>query len=326
MHTRITAYLYSSHNITVPISARDPEYVGGELMKNTYWVIYCFCLVKTLTLEGKHKWSKFGICVSLLMRMAPALIMSVGIPYEQKSLDVISDGFFTCILITDIMLAKMAGREIHPWVVLMSAASRLSHSFILTLCFVYYIAVFGDLCHYMNMPLLSVCRNVYCAGVYDLCHIGHKNLFKKALTYGNRLYVGVCNDVDCSSYKRPPIMTHDERCREVQGCKSVTKVIPNAPCFGLTREFIEKHQIHVVAFGEEYVSKYPNPSDDPYYGYARSIGIARAMPRTPGLSTTDLIKRIQNAREAEDTNNKGGREATPTGENDKSRNKKDKKR
>ena len=136
------------------------------------------------------------------MRLGPAVIMYLGIPYTQTSnMDVISDGFFMSILISDVTLAKMAGRELHPWIVLMSFGSLLSSPAILSLCSVYYIAVFGDLCHHMNMPLLIVCRNVYCDGVYDLCHIGHKNLFKRALSHGNRLFVGVCGDADCANYK-----------------------------------------------------------------------------------------------------------------------------
>jgi glycerol-3-phosphate cytidylyltransferase-like family protein len=103
------------------------------------------------------------------------------------------------------------------------------------------------------------------------------------------------SDEDCSKYKRPPIMTHEERCAEVQACKAVTKVIPNAPCFGLTKEFLDEHNIHVVAMGEEYLEKYPNPDDDPYYGVARKLGIAVAVPRTNTLSTTDLIQRIRDA-------------------------------
>merc|ERR1719247_1940190 len=99
----------------------------------------------------------------------------------------------------------------------------------MTLVVIYYFTVFADICHFMNLPLMSTCRNVYCDGVYDLCHIGHKNVFKNALKFGNRLFVGVCNDEECSVYKRPPIMNHEERCREVEACKHVTKVIPNAP-------------------------------------------------------------------------------------------------
>jgi len=244
----------------------------------------------------------FGILASLLMRFIPAALMHTGIIFDLTILDVICDGFFMAVLTSDITLAKMAGREIHPWVVLMSMCAVLSHSTILVLVIVYYIAVFGDLCAYLNMPLMTVCRNVYCDGIYDLCHIGHKVLFKRALAFGNRLFVGVVGDEDASSYKRPPIMSAAERCAEVEGCKSVTKVIPNAPCFGLTQEFLDKHQIHVVAFGEEYLEKYPNPDDDPYYGYVRKIGIAKPLPRTQGLSTSDLIKRIQKARPAEARN------------------------
>ncbi|GMI02987.1 hypothetical protein TrLO_g8776 [Triparma laevis f. longispina] len=288
------------YDVALPADCTDINLMGAELVKTCYYVMYITSLIKCLLLPREHWWSRFGIAASLLMRLGPALFLQFNLPYSHTaSIDVISDGFFMSILISDVTLAKMAGRELHPWVILMSFASLLSHTAIFVLCCVYYIAVFGDLCHHLNMPLLTVCRNVYCDGVYDLCHIGHKNLFKRALTYGNRLFVGVCNDEDCSNYKRPPIMTSAERCAEVAACKAVTKVIPNAPCFGITKEFIDKHQIHVVAFGQEYLERWPDPKDDKYYSYPRSIGIARAMPRTPGLSTSDLIRRIQASQPAD---------------------------
>ena len=60
-----------------------------------------------------------------------------------------------------------------------------------------------------------------------------------------------------------------------------------------------QHQIHVVAFGEEYQQRYPDPKDDPYYRVPREMGIARPMPRTEGMSTSDLIKRIQASQPAD---------------------------
>jgi len=120
------------------------------------------------------------------------------------------------VIISDMVVARMAHRELHSWVLIMSMASVFNHFITMTMVTLYYFTVFADICHYMNLPLMSVCRNVYCDGVYDLCHIGHKNAFKNALKMGNRLFVGVCNDEECSVYKRPPIMTHDERCREVE--------------------------------------------------------------------------------------------------------------
>jgi len=284
----------------------DPMGLGSEAMMAAYYAMYVTAVVKSLMLSKKeHGWSCFGVSVSLLMRMIPAVFIKLGEvsgTFELTALDVICDGFFMALLTSDVMLAKMADREIHPWVVTMSICAVLSHPSILTLVAIYYIAVFADLCSYLNMPLLTVCKNVYCDGVYDLCHIGHKTLFRNALTFGNRLYVGVVGDADASSYKRPPIMTHDERCSEVEACKSVTKVIQNSPCFGLTQEFLDEHQIHVVAYGQEYLERYKDPDDDPYYGYVRKIGIARPLPRHDGLSTSDLISRIQKSKPADERN------------------------
>ena len=45
-------------------------------------------------------------------------------------------------------------------------------------------------------------------------------------------------------------MTTQERCEAVAACKCVYKAIPGAPCFGMTKEFIEKHNIHIIAHGE----------------------------------------------------------------------------
>ena len=316
----LTLYQNTVHRIVAKLSSKfdvefdpdhmiyDPEELSTEAMMMIYYFMYVSVVAKSLMLRKEHGWTRFGLCACLLMRLLPGLIIRVGTVTSTNVkvtvLDVICDGFFMALLTTDVTLAKMAGREIHPWVVLMSFCAVLSHPIILTLVAVYYIAVFADLCSYTNMPLLTVCKNVYCDGVYDLCHIGHKTLFRNALQFGNRLFVGVIGDKDASSYKRPPIMTHDERCAEVEACKSVTKVIPNAPCFGLTKEFINMHQIHVVAFGEEYLDKYPNPDDDPYYGYVRKIGIAKPLPRHDGLSTSELIRRVQKSRPPEERNDK----------------------
>ena len=285
----------ATRDATASIDAKDA-------VRYTYYTIYLLSVIRTLNLKQPHGWSRFGLSLSLLMRIIPAFFfVFVAQPFTQviSVTDVICDGLFMAVLTSDVMLSKMAGREVHPWVVTMSLAAGLSHSTILTLCLVYYIAVFADLCSYMNMPLLTTCRNVYCDGVYDLCHIGHKRLFQNALQYGNRLFVGVVGDEDAQNYKRPPIMSHKERCDEVMACKAVTKVIPNSPCFGLTKEFLDNHQIHVVAYGEEYLERYPNPKDDPYYRVPREMGIARPLPRTQGLSTSDLIRRIQAAAPAD---------------------------
>jgi len=106
----------------------------------------------------------------------------------------------------------------------------------------------------------------------------------------------VASIIRASSLPEPERMCPDSAPmshNEVASCKCVTKVIQNAPCFGLTEEYIRQHRIHVVAFGMEYQERFPNPDDDPYYKVPRKMGIAIPMPRTTDISTSDLIKRIQ---------------------------------
>lgn len=262
-----------------------------ESIKIFYYVIFGVALVQSMRIQNNY--TRCGLLISLGLRLFPALLLGER-PVTWT--DIVCDGLFMSVLTTDISLAKMAGRQLHPWVICMSLLAVVSNFVILTLVAVYYIGVFSDLCASLNLPLLAVVKNVYCDGVYDLCHIGHKRAFQRALKYGNRLFVGVVGDKDAQAYKRPPIMNHDERCAEVEACKAVTKVIRNAPCFGLTQDFLDLHNIHVVAMGEEYLDRYPDPNDDPYYGYVRKIGIAVALPRTKTLSTSELIERIQNSK------------------------------
>ncbi|CAD7937981.1 unnamed protein product [Amoebophrya sp. A25] len=219
----------------------------------------------------------------------------------------IVEGLFLTVVCSDIVLAKMAKRQLHSSLLILCFSHLLPYTHVATVVMIvaYYCLVLSDLCWYMNLPLLANVKNVYCDGVFDLCHIGHKNLFRAALKHGNRLFVGVCGDEDCAKYKRPPIMSCAERCREILGCKAVTRVIPNAPTFGLTKEFLKKHRIHVVCCGEEYIERYPDPKNDPYYRVPREMGIARPLPRTQSLSTSDLIRRIQSiTKDADDRNDK----------------------
>jgi cytidyltransferase-like protein len=154
----------------------------------------------------------------------------------------------------------------------------------------YVIAMMVDLSYSLNVPLFTPVCNVFIDGVFDLCHAGHKKLMANALKFGNRLIVGVCGDEECASYKRPPIMTTQERVDEVRLCKYVSEVIPNSPVSGVTEEMIHYYNIHIVVCGEEY-----NTPTDTYYAVPRRLGILRTVPRTPGISTSVLIARIRAA-------------------------------
>jgi cytidyltransferase-like protein len=111
-------------------------------------------------------------------------------------------------------------------------------------------------------------------------------LFQKAASLGDELIVGIHNDDDVASYKRKPNVSHNERCDTVAVCKYVTEVIPNAPLV-MDEDFIKKHKIDLVVCSEEYDSP-----DDKYYAVARKNGILRVLPRTQGISSSDLMRII----------------------------------
>eukprot|EP00123_Amoebidium_parasiticum_P013370 comp21919_c4_seq1/m.31500 comp21919_c4_seq1/g.31500 ORF comp21919_c4_seq1/g.31500 comp21919_c4_seq1/m.31500 type:complete len:574 (-) comp21919_c4_seq1:1868-3589(-) len=320
-----------------------------------YHIVFIYLLAKILTCKKELKFvdpttheptgetlpttpTKWAICLCFMYRYLPSLLLWVpGLAIftdDLREIDVICDGVLMSILTSDIILAKMARRNVHQWVTIIYMLSVFDRMACLGLVALYFGAVFGDLCTYMNLPLLTTNTNVYCDGVYDLCHVGHKNLFKAALKFGTRLCVGVVGDNDAKNYKRPPIMNMEERAAEVEGCKGVHKVIRNCPCFGITMEFIEEHMIHVVAHGKEYTAlgenedlmvqlesakskgdkatveelekkiaynaakangdlKVLSDRGEKYYKIPYELGITEILPRTGGMSTSELIKRCK---------------------------------
>jgi len=273
-------YLLEAKSVTVWIHA---------FVRVTYHLVYTSCLWEAWHLPRKNSATRNGLLFCLLYRAVPAFLFYfewVSAPTGPFS--VICDGLFLSILTNDVVLGKMSQRDLHPWVVLFAMLSIFDNFVILLLCFVYHLAVMGDLCFFLNLNLFSLNKNVYVDGVYDMCHIGHAMAFKNALTFGNRLFVGVLSDKDVASYKRAPIMKMEERCAVVACQKYVYKVIPNSPFPGIPADFLKKWNIHVVCLSPEY-----DTPEDKYYKLPREMGITKVLPRTDGMSTSELIARCK---------------------------------
>lgn len=129
-------------------------------------------------------------------------------------------------------------------------------------------------------------KRTYCCGVFDIMHEGHMVLFKNMSKHGD-VIVGVLDDETVKSYKRTPVMTHKERCDAVKIAKYVDEIIPHCPLY-TDSAFLKEHDIDVVGIGEEYFKP-------PYKYYEDCVRENKyvIMPRYEGISTSDLIKRIQ---------------------------------
>jgi cytidyltransferase-like protein len=122
----------------------------------------------------------------------------------------------------------------------------------------------------------------------DLFHAGHVNLLRQARALGDELYVGVMNDADMAAYKHPPILTMAERIAVVAACRWVDRVVPDAPT-AATPAFLDALGIDIVAHGDDYTPE----QVERYYGAIRHTHRLALLPYTPGISTSEIIRRIK---------------------------------
>lgn len=140
-------------------------------------------------------------------------------------------------------------------------------------------------------PGMAGRRRVYVDMVGDLFHMGHVRFLQAARTFGDWLVVGVLSDEVVAAYKRRPIMTLAERLAVIEACRHVDEVLPDAP-YAVTVEFLDRHDIAVVVHGDDL----PPKTVEEVYGEVAAAGRLQLVRYTAGISTTDLIRRVQERR------------------------------
>lgn len=129
---------------------------------------------------------------------------------------------------------------------------------------------------------------VYADVVADLFHYGHVEFLRRARELGDTLVVGVHSDATVESYKRAPVMTMDERVRVVEACRYVDEVLPDAP-LEVSADWISRHRIDLVVHGDDL----DEGATTLMYRIPRELGILRTIPYTEGISSRDILRRLQ---------------------------------
>lgn len=128
-------------------------------------------------------------------------------------------------------------------------------------------------------------------GAFDMMHYGHMNAFRLARSLGTHLIVGVNSDESIGQCKGPPLMNDQERLTMVEGCKFVDEVVPGCP-YIMNKEYldyvIQKFQVDYVIHGDD--PCIVNGKD--VYATAKERGKYQTIPRTEGVSTTDIVGRM----------------------------------
>ena len=134
---------------------------------------------------------------------------------------------------------------------------------------------------------------IFMEGAFDIMHYGHMNAFRlgASLFPNTYLIVGVNSSETIAECKGPPIMSDDERCDAVRGCRFVDEVIPRTP-YVMSKDYlmnlIDEHDLDFVVHGDD-----PCIVDgEDVYALPKKLGKFCSIPRTEGVSTTDIVGRM----------------------------------
>lgn len=133
---------------------------------------------------------------------------------------------------------------------------------------------------------------VFVDGCFDLPHYGHANALRQARALGTSLTVGVIADENIALYKVPPVLTLEERCELVAAMRGVDVLVAGVPHTldeRFTRWLRKKHGVGLIVHGDDDTTM-PDGSDP--YKTARDLGMYWVVPRTPGISTTDIVRAL----------------------------------
>lgn len=132
---------------------------------------------------------------------------------------------------------------------------------------------------------------IWMDGAFDMMHFGHMNAFRQGKSLGTYLIVGVNSDESITACKGKPVNSDEERLATVRSCRWVDEVVPNVP-YIMTEEYllyiIEKYRIDYVVHGDD--PCIVNGKD--VYESAVKLGKYLTIPRTEGISTTDIVGRM----------------------------------
>ena len=125
-------------------------------------------------------------------------------------------------------------------------------------------------------------------GCFDGMHFGHANLLRQAKQLCDFLIVGVHSDKDIEHNKGPTVMKDRERYLAVAACKWSDMVVPNAP-YNTEIDVLKYYGCDFCVHGDDITT---NSEGVDCYQACKDANMYKEVPRTQGISTTELLGRI----------------------------------
>jgi glycerol-3-phosphate cytidylyltransferase len=127
-------------------------------------------------------------------------------------------------------------------------------------------------------------RTVITFGTFDVFHVGHLAILERAAALGDRLVVGVSSDaLNVAKKGRPCVYDLAARTAILHALRCVDEVFTEES-LELKRDYIQKYGADVLVMGNDWTGRFDELADICEVVY---------LPRTPSISTTATIERIQ---------------------------------
>ncbi len=124
-------------------------------------------------------------------------------------------------------------------------------------------------------------------GTYDIFHVGHVNIIERAKLHGDHLIVGVSSDkLNISKKGRPPVYCEDDRQHIIRSMRCVDDVFLEES-LELKSEYIKYYNADILIMGDDWQGKFDHLKDICQVIY---------LPRTPSVSTTEIIEVVKTKR------------------------------
>jgi glycerol-3-phosphate cytidylyltransferase len=121
-------------------------------------------------------------------------------------------------------------------------------------------------------------------GTFDVFHVGHLRILQRAKSLGAHLTVGVSSDkLNFSKKLRLPVYCEQERMDIVSAIRYVDEVFLEES-LEEKGDYIRLYGADVLVMGDDWQGKFDGFSD---------LCKVEYLPRTPSVSTTEVIEKIQ---------------------------------
>ena len=127
-------------------------------------------------------------------------------------------------------------------------------------------------------------KKVITFGTFDVFHVGHLRILERARACGDRLIVGVSTDqLNIKKKGKAPVYNQEER-REIISALQCVDDTFFEESLEKKPNYIKQFSADILVMGDDWRGKF-----DELSGLCKVI----YMPRTPAISTTEVIEKIR---------------------------------